>query len=111
MSVSIPSDRPPKDDDSCSTHSEDSDISNEEGWEDVEPDDETQPVVGLFSEKVYPDVLSMLQETKDKYNFDLRRIQKELGVYLIDWIGLYRLSISSAAQARLIYAWTITKGL
>lgn len=84
MSVSIPSDRPPKDDDSCSTHSEDSDISNEEGWEDVEPDDETQPVVGLFSEKVYPDVLSMLQETKDKHNFDLRRIQKELGVYLID---------------------------
>ncbi|KAE8348631.1 S-adenosyl-L-methionine-dependent methyltransferase [Aspergillus coremiiformis] len=88
MSASIPSDRPPKDDDSRSTHSEDSNVSNEEGWEDVEPDDDTQPVIGLFSDKVYPNVLSMLQETKDKYNFDLRRTQKELDLDFLDTIKL-----------------------
>ena len=60
--------------------SEDSQLSNEEGWEDMEPEDDSQPVVGLFTEKVYPDVLSMLKETQDKFGFDLRRIRKELGV-------------------------------
>lgn len=81
MSATQPSNvLPVKDDDARSSASEDSDISNEEGWEDVEPDDETQPVVGLFSEKVYPDVHAMLKETKEKYNFDLQKIQKELGV-------------------------------
>lgn len=79
MSASIPSERPLKDDDARSTSSEDSELSNEEGWEDVEPDDETQPVVGLFSEKVYPDANSMLKESKEKHNFDLRKVQKDLG--------------------------------
>ncbi|PLB53133.1 protein arginine methyltransferase RmtB [Aspergillus steynii IBT 23096] len=88
MSASIPSERPLKDDDSRSTTSEDSELSNEEGWEDVEPDDETQPVVGLFSEKVYPDVNSMLKESKDKHNFDLRKLQKELG---LDFLGTIKL--------------------
>lgn len=78
------SDRPPMDDaisDSRSTAaSEDSELSNEEGWEDVEPENDSQAIVGLFTDKVYPDVRSMLKESKDKYNFDLRRIQKELGV-------------------------------
>ena len=74
------SERPPKDEDTRSTaSSEDSDVSNEEGWEDVEPDDESQPIVGLFSDKIYPDVNAMLQEAKDKHDFDLRRIQKEFG--------------------------------
>lgn len=81
MSATISSDRRVRDQDALSTTSSDnSDISNEEGWEDVEPDDETQPVIGLFSDKVYPDVQSMLQESKDKHGFDLRKIRKDLGV-------------------------------
>lgn len=59
--------------------SDESNSSDEEGWEDVEPDDESQPVVGLFSEQVFPDVRSMLQECKDKHNFDLLKLQKDLG--------------------------------
>lgn len=59
--------------------SDESNSSDEEGWEDVEPDDESQPVVGLFTEQVFPDVRSMLQECKDKHNFDLLKIQKDLG--------------------------------
>lgn len=77
------SDHHPLDDvaDSHSTaSSEDSQVSSEEGWEDVEPEDDSQPVVGLFTDKIYPDVRSMLRETLDKFSFDLRRIRKELGV-------------------------------
>ncbi|PYI15483.1 S-adenosyl-L-methionine-dependent methyltransferase [Aspergillus japonicus CBS 114.51] len=82
------SQREPVEDDVRSHSSEESDISNEEGWEDVEPDDETQPVVGLFSDKVYPDVLSMLKETKDKHSFDLRAIRKEFD---LDFLGTIKL--------------------
>lgn len=59
-----------------------SDTSNEEGWEDVEADEESQPVVGLFSEQVYPDARTMLKECKEKYNFDLLKIQKDFGIFL-----------------------------
>lgn len=59
--------------------SDSSDSSNEEGWEDVEPDEESQPVVGLFTDQVFPDARSMLKECKEKYNFDLLKIQKDLG--------------------------------
>lgn len=59
--------------------SDESESSDEEGWEDVEPDDESQPVVGLFTDQVFPDVRSMLKECKDKHNFDLLKLQKDLG--------------------------------
>ncbi|PYH89464.1 S-adenosyl-L-methionine-dependent methyltransferase [Aspergillus ellipticus CBS 707.79] len=89
MSASaLPSERLPVNDDARSVSSDESDLSNEEGWEDVEPDDETQPVVGLFSDKVYPDVRSMLKETKEKYNFDLQKIQKE---FALDFLGTIKL--------------------
>jgi protein arginine N-methyltransferase 3 len=62
--------------------SDESDSSNEEGWEDVEPEDDSQPVVGLFSDVVFPDVRSMLKECKEKNNFDLVKIQKDLGMLI-----------------------------
>ncbi|KAJ5683773.1 Ribosomal protein arginine N-methyltransferase rmt3 [Penicillium maclennaniae] len=68
--------------------SDDSDSGNEEGWEDVEPEDDSQPVVGLFTEQVFPDVRSMLQECKEKHSFDLLKIQKELGLDFLDTIKL-----------------------
>ncbi|KAF9893064.1 hypothetical protein FE257_012475 [Aspergillus nanangensis] len=88
MSPLSASDRPPKDDDVHSISSEDSEVSNEEGWEDVEPDDDTQPVVGLFSDKVYPNVHAMLLETKDKFGFDLQKTKKELD---LDFLGTIKL--------------------
>jgi hypothetical protein len=60
--------------------SDSSDTSNEEGWEDVEPEEESQPVIGLFSDHEYPDARSMLKECKEKFNFDLLKIQKDLGM-------------------------------
>lgn len=54
-------------------------VENDEGWEDVEPEDEGQPVVGLFTAEVYPDVRAMLKDTKENYNLDLVKVQKDLG--------------------------------
>ncbi|KAJ5601681.1 hypothetical protein N7510_011215 [Penicillium lagena] len=68
--------------------SDSSDSSNEEGWEDLEPEDESQPVVGLFTHDVFPDVRAMLKECKDKHNFDLVKIQKDLGLDFLDMIKL-----------------------
>ncbi|KAJ5095333.1 hypothetical protein NUU61_004689 [Penicillium alfredii] len=68
--------------------SDDSDTSNEEGWEDVEPEDDSQPVVGLFSEEVFPDVRSMLKDSKENHHFDLPKIQKELDLEFLDMIKL-----------------------
>jgi hypothetical protein len=55
-------------------------VNDDEGWEDVEPEEETQAVVGLFSADVYPDVRAMLKDTRERYNFDLVKVQKDLGV-------------------------------
>lgn len=55
-------------------------VNDDEGWEDVEPEEETQAVVGLFSADVYPDVRAMLKDTRERYNFDLVQVQKDLGV-------------------------------
>ncbi|KAL2834966.1 S-adenosyl-L-methionine-dependent methyltransferase [Aspergillus cavernicola] len=88
MAAPLAAERPLKDVDRDSVTSDDSDATDEEGWEDVEPDDETQPVVGLFSDKVYPNIQSMLKESKEKHNFDLRRIQKELDLDFLDTIKL-----------------------
>lgn len=77
------SERPPQNDEVRPPTPEDSDASDEEGWQDVEQsEDESQPIVGLFSDKIYPDVNAMLQETKDKHDFDLQGIRKEFGVYI-----------------------------
>ena len=76
------SERPPQDEEIRPPTPEDSDDSDEEGWQDVEQsEDESQPIVGLFSEKIYPDVNAMLQETKDKHDFDLQKVQKDFGAY------------------------------
>lgn len=76
-SADLPADKLPAD---ARSVSDESDSSNEEGWEDLEPEDDSQPVVDLFSDTVYPDVRSMLQGCKDKHNFDLLKIQKQLGM-------------------------------
>lgn len=79
--------------------SDESDSSNEEGWEDVEQEDDSQPVVDLFSETVYPDVRSMLKVCKDKHNFDLLKIQKQLGMYPSRHCGSRSRSSVSEAEA------------
>ncbi|KAL4962355.1 protein arginine methyltransferase RmtB [Aspergillus stella-maris] len=101
MSASAAEERPLRDVDRDSVTSDDSDATDEEGWEDLEPDDETQPVVGLFSDKVYPDARSMLQESKDKHNFDLKKLQKDLDLDFLDTIKLVNYIRSSVKDGNL----------
>jgi type I protein arginine methyltransferase len=53
---------------------------NDEGYEDIEPDEEAVEVKGLFSDEVFSDVGSMLEDCKARFNFDLIGTQKHLGV-------------------------------
>lgn len=85
MSSSLRDDQHPAGDDYSDSDSASDSLNavnneDDEGWEDVEPEEETQPVVGLFSAEVYPDVRALLKDTKERYNFDLVKVQKDLGV-------------------------------
>ncbi|KAI1178218.1 S-adenosyl-L-methionine-dependent methyltransferase [Nemania sp. FL0916] len=55
------------------------DSRDEEGWNDVEEDEEeTQEVISLLDDRVFPDVVSMLAHCKDKHNFDFLRVRQKL---------------------------------
>lgn len=56
------------------------DPTKEDGWEDVEPEEEEQSIISLFSDKIFPDVQSMLYDCRENFNFDLTKVQKTLGV-------------------------------
>ncbi|KAL1978700.1 hypothetical protein VTN31DRAFT_1559 [Thermomyces dupontii] len=60
----------------------------DDGWEDVEPEDESQSIIGLFSDDIYPDVRSLLKDTKERYSFDLAKVQKDLE---LDFFGTVKL--------------------
>ncbi|KAI1762762.1 S-adenosyl-L-methionine-dependent methyltransferase [Hypoxylon sp. FL1150] len=61
--------------------SEDSDSrGEEEGWSDAGEDDEeeTQEVISLLDDRVFPDVMSMLAHCREKHNFDFLGIRQKL---------------------------------
>ncbi|KAF3491198.1 S-adenosylmethionine-dependent methyltransferase superfamily domain-containing protein [Arthroderma uncinatum] len=64
------------------------DVTRDDGWEDVEPEEESEPIVGLFTDKIYPDVRSMLDECREKFDFDLVRVQRKLE---LDFLGTIKL--------------------
>lgn len=52
---------------------------DDEGWDDVEQEEEeTQQVISLLDDKVFPDVLSMLEYCKGKHNFDFLALRQKL---------------------------------
>lgn len=59
--------------------SESDDSRDEEGWNDVEEDEEeTEEVISLLDDRVFPDVISMLAHCKDKHNFDFLGVRQKL---------------------------------
>lgn len=64
--------------DSDSSVSNPLDNDNDEGWDDVEPDDELLTFLSLFDEKTFPNVIDMLHYCKAQYNFDIWAIRKGL---------------------------------
>lgn len=55
------------------------DLRDDRQWEDVEPDEEKISVISLLDEAKFSSVTLMLQYCKDKYEFDLAKIRKQLG--------------------------------
>ncbi|KAI0107041.1 S-adenosyl-L-methionine-dependent methyltransferase [Nemania sp. FL0031] len=69
--------------------SESDDSRDEEGWNDVEEDEEETPeVISLLDDRVFPDVISMLAHCKEKHNFDFLGVRQKLQ---LDFHGCVRL--------------------
>lgn len=68
-----------------SSSSEVSDLREEEGWEDAEPDHENLQLVSLFDETTFPDAQSMIEYCKEKYGFDFIGVQKTLSIDFMVW--------------------------
>ncbi|EEH20217.1 hypothetical protein PABG_02476 [Paracoccidioides brasiliensis Pb03] len=76
------------DSDSDSSITDPLDLSKDEGWEDLELDEESEPVISLFNDKVFPDARSMLHDCKENFHLDFLRVQKDLD---LDFLGTIRL--------------------
>jgi len=57
-------------------------MSEDEGWEDAEAEEEDQEVESLFTNEIFPNTRAMLEDCKAKHGFDLVKTTKELGVYV-----------------------------
>lgn len=57
------------------------DTRNDEGWEDVEQDEESITVVSLFDEQSFPSAKEMLKYCRDKHGFDIWKLRQEFGDY------------------------------
>jgi len=52
---------------------------DDEGWDDIEADEEeSMQVISLLDDSVFPDVLSMLAHCKTKHNFDFLAVRQKL---------------------------------
>lgn len=64
-----------------SSNSDPLDTTNDEGWEDVENDEESVSVKSLFDDKMFPNAQSMLTDCRDNHNFDIWKLRQEFGEY------------------------------
>ncbi len=59
------------------------DTRNDEGWEDIENDEEVTTVISLFDTRTFPDARSMLVYCRENHGFDIWRLRQEHGEYHI----------------------------
>src|SRR5882757_9655525 len=64
------------------------DLNDEEGWEDAEPDVESETFISLLDDEVFTDIVSMLNHCRDKYNFDFLEIKERLAFDFYDSVKL-----------------------
>lgn len=66
---------------------------DDEGWDDVEQDEEEKvEVISLLDDKVFPDVLSMLEYCKEKFGFDFLAVRQKLQLEFHDCVKLVNYS-------------------
>ncbi len=102
------------DDDSQSTGSDISDVSNEDGWVDAnsgDEQDESVAVISLLDDRVFPDATSMLAYCKDKYELDFLAVRNRLGLDFYGSIKLINFSEMPPSPlplslSRVLTAWT-----
>ncbi|KAL2410461.1 Ribosomal protein arginine N-methyltransferase rmt3 [Exophiala dermatitidis] len=81
-----------------SSSSDPLDTMDDEGWEDVEPDEESVTVLSLFDDKTFPDARTMLAYSRDQHGFDIWKLRKDFD---LDFLGTIKLVnyIRSEVQA------------
>ncbi|KAF2091358.1 ribosomal protein arginine N-methytransferase rmt3 [Saccharata proteae CBS 121410] len=83
---------------SSDTASDPLDLKDDEGWEDAEPDVESVQVVGLFDDKTFPDAKAMIEDCKQRYQFDFIDVQKRLGLDFLSSVKLVNYIRSQAKE-------------
>jgi type I protein arginine methyltransferase len=68
---------------------------DDEGWNDAEDDenDEVIEVISLLDDRVYPDVLSMLTDIKERHNFDFLALRQRLQLDFHECVKLVNYSM------------------
>ncbi|KAI1003390.1 Ribosomal protein arginine N-methyltransferase [Podosphaera aphanis] len=64
------------------------DMRGEEGWQDLEPDQEEVQFVSLLDDKVFPDIHQMLDHCREKHGFDFLGLRRSLKLDFYDTIKL-----------------------
>lgn len=67
-----------------------SESSDEEGWLDVNPEDDEEPqsVISLLDDRVFPDAISMIAYCKEEHGFDFLAVRDRLS---LDFYGCVKL--------------------
>jgi protein arginine N-methyltransferase 3 len=106
MAASGKADEPVKDNPASDSESDDS--RNEDGWDDVEEEeDETAEVISLLDDRVFPDVISMLEHCKNKHNFDFLAVRQKLQLDFHGCVKLVNYSRSLISPLFVIIASTM----
>ncbi|KAI1435581.1 S-adenosyl-L-methionine-dependent methyltransferase [Xylaria sp. CBS 124048] len=87
MAPSSKADKPVNED--LPNDSESDDSKDEEGWDDVDQDDEEVPeVISLLDDRVFNDINSMLAHCREKHGFDFLQVRRRLN---LDFHGCVKL--------------------
>ncbi|EXJ86827.1 protein arginine N-methyltransferase 3 [Capronia epimyces CBS 606.96] len=83
---------------SSSSISDPLDTRDDDGWEDLEPDEESISVLSLFDKQIFPDAKSMLSYCREHHGFDIWKLRQDFD---LDFLGLIKLVnyIRSEVQA------------
>jgi len=92
-----------RDIDSSSEGTEDLLREDSEGWEDAEPDEEDLQVKDFFSDKIFPDALSMIKYCAENHGLDFIRIRKDFGGYVCLSLRARKDVCSSVHRSRLLW--------
>ena len=65
-----------------SSSSDPLDTANDEGWEDLENDEESVSILSLFDERTFPNAQSMLAHCRGNHGFDIWKLRQDFGEYL-----------------------------